>query len=73
MALKKPSVAGMEFVNRMLAPFAAYPRWLVYLCLGLAVVLAVWLVGKALRWTILVVVYVVVVLAILGGLLWLFG
>jgi hypothetical protein len=30
----------MDYINRLLAPFAAYPRWLVLLCFGLAVVVA---------------------------------
>jgi hypothetical protein len=63
----------MDFINRLLAPFAAYPRWLVYLCLGLAVVLAAWITAKVLKWTLYLVVGAVFVVVILGGLIWLFG
>jgi hypothetical protein len=63
----------MDYINRLLAPFAAYPRWLVLLCFGLAVVVAVWIVAKALKWTLLLVIGAVVVVVVLGGLLWLFG
>jgi len=63
----------MDTLNRLLAPFAAYPRWLVYLCLGLAAALAVWIVARALKWTLLLVIGAVVVVVVLAGLLWFFG
>jgi len=63
----------MHLIDRLLAPFAAYPRWLVYLGLGLAVVIALWLVAKTLKWTFYVVVFAIVVLVVLTGLVWFFG
>jgi hypothetical protein len=63
----------MDSINRLLAPFAAYPRWLVLLCFGLAVVAVVWIVARALRWTMLLVVGAVIVMVVLAGLFWLFG
>jgi predicted MFS family arabinose efflux permease len=63
----------MDYINRLLAPFSAYPRWLVYLCFGLAVVLAVWIVGKLLKWTLYLVVGAVVIAVILVGLFWFLG
>ncbi len=63
----------MHFINRLLAPFAAYPRWLVYLGLALAVMLAIWIVAKTLKWTFYVVVFAVVVVVVVSALLWFFG
>jgi len=63
----------MDYINHLLAPFAAYPRWLVYLCAGLAVVLAVWIVAKVLKWTLYVVLFAVVVVVVLGGIFWFIG
>ena len=63
----------MQYINHLLAPFAAYPRWLVYLCLGLAVVIVIWILAKLLKWTFLVVVFAVVLVIALAGLFWLFG
>jgi hypothetical protein len=63
----------MHLINRLLAPFAAYPRWLVYPGLALAVVIGLWIVAKTLKWTFYVVVFAIVVIVALSALLWIFG
>jgi hypothetical protein len=52
---------------------SGYPRWLVILCIGLVAVVAVWLLAKVLKWTLLLAFGVLVVLLALSGLFWLFG
>jgi hypothetical protein len=45
----------------------------VILCIGLVAVVAVWVLAKALKWTLLLAFGVLVVLLVLSGLFWLFG
>jgi len=65
----------MDSINHLINSMTAYgyPRWLVILGVGLAVVVAVWVVAKVLKWTLFLVLGALVVVVVLGGLLWLFG
>lgn len=54
-------------------PFAAYPRWLVIICLALVAVAVGWLLAKVIGWTIHLIVAVVVALLVVGLLIWLLG
>ena len=63
----------MESFQRLIAPLAAYPRWFVITCLVLVAIAAVWLLAKLVKWTLLLAFGALVVVAVLGGLFWLFG
>ncbi len=52
----------MEWLSRLFAPLAAYPRWFVFACLVLVAAGAVWLLAKLVKWT----VYIAILLVLLG-------
>lgn len=62
----------MEYINRLVIS-TGYPRWLVILCVGLAVVAGVWVLAKMLKWTLLIAFGILIVVLFLFGLLWLLG
>lgn len=64
--------ASMDQINHLINT-SGYPRWLVILCLALAAVVGVWVLAKVLKWTLLVVFFLVIVVVVLSGLFWLFG
>lgn len=63
----------MDDLHRLLAPLAAYPRWLVITCLVLVAVAAFWLLAKVIKLTIYLVIAGVVLLAVLVALGWFLG
>jgi len=65
----------MDAINHLIDSLAAqgYPRWLVITGLGLAAVVAVWVLAKLLKWTLLLALGALVVIVVLFGLFWLFG
>jgi uncharacterized membrane protein YjjP (DUF1212 family) len=62
----------MNYLNHLINS-TGYPRWLVILGVGLAAVVAVWVLAKALKWTLLLAFGAIVVVLVLSGLFWLFG
>jgi hypothetical protein len=63
----------MDDLHRLLAPLAAYPRWLVIGCLVLVAVAGLWVLAKVIKWTIFLVLASVVLLAILIAFGWFLG
>ena len=65
----------MDYINHLIDSLAAYgyPRWLVILGVGLAAVVVVWVLIKAVKWTLLLAFGALVVVLVLSGLFWLFG
>jgi uncharacterized RDD family membrane protein YckC len=63
----------MDNLQRLLAPLAAYPRWLVITCLVLVALAAFWLLTKVIKWTIFLVLAGVVLLAVLVAFGWFLG
>ncbi|HZL46681.1 MAG TPA: hypothetical protein VFC28_10675 [Opitutaceae bacterium] len=65
----------MDYINHLIDSLAAYgyPRWLVILGVGLAAVVAVWVLAKVLKWTLFLVLGALIIVVVLGGLFWLFG
>lgn len=43
--------------------FAGYPRWLVAACLTIVAALAIWIIAKILKWSL----YLLLVLVLIGG------
>jgi ABC-type transport system involved in cytochrome bd biosynthesis fused ATPase/permease subunit len=62
----------MNYLNHLINS-TGYLRWLVILGVGLAAVVAVWVLAKALKWTLLLAFGAIVVVLVLSGLFWLFG
>jgi hypothetical protein len=63
----------MDDIHRLLAPLAAYPRWLVIACLVLVAVAGLWVLAKVIKLTIYLVVAGVVLLAVLVAFGWFLG
>jgi len=65
----------MDYINHLINSVTAlgYPRWVVLLGFGLVAVVAVWVLAKVLKWTLLLMFGALVVVIVLGGLFWLFG
>ncbi len=63
----------MDDIHRLLAPLAAYPRWLVITCLVLVAVAGFWLLAKVIKLTLFLVVAGVVLLAVLVAFGWFSG
>ena len=57
----------------LLAPLAAYPRWLVLTCIVLVVAAAGWVLVKIIKWTIYVVILFVLAGLIVAAVAWLLG
>ena len=62
----------MNYLNHLINS-TGYPRWLVILGVGLAAVVAVWVLAKVLKWTLFLVLGALIIVVVLGGLFWLFG
>ena len=60
-------------MNRILAPLAAYPRWLVITCVVLVALGVGWVLVKVIKWTIYVVLLFVILGLILAAVAWLLG
>jgi hypothetical protein len=63
----------MDDLHQLLAPLAAYPRWLVLTCLVLAAVAGLWLLGKVIKLTFFLVLAGVVILVVLIAVGWVLG
>ena len=63
----------MDDIHRLLAPLAAYPRWLVITCLVLVAVAGFWLLAKVIKLTLFLVLAGVVLLAVLVAFGWFLG
>jgi hypothetical protein len=63
----------MDWLNQLLAPFAAYPRWFVLSCLVVVAVAVGWLLVKVLKWTLYLVLLGALVGLVVVVLAWLLG
>lgn len=63
----------MDWISRLLAPLAAYPRWLVVTCIVLVAAAAGWVLVKIIKWTFYVVILLVLVGLIVAAVAWLLG
>jgi len=63
----------METISRLLAPLAAYPRWLVVVCLVLAAIAAGWALLKAVKWAFYLLLAAALLFAVLLAVSWLVG
>lgn len=63
----------MEQLRHLWAPLSAYPHWFVFLCLVVVAAAVGWLLMKLLKWTVYVVLLLVVLTAILAAVAWLLG
>jgi len=63
----------MDDLHHLLAPLAAYPRWLVITCLVLVGIAGLWLLAKVIKLTIFLVLAGVVLVAILVAFGWFSG
>lgn len=63
----------MDDFQRLLGPLAAYPRWFVITCLVLVALGVGWLFAKLIKWTLYLVIAVVLLLLILTAVAWLLG
>jgi hypothetical protein len=58
--------------NQMLDSLARYPHWFVVACLTVAGVVAFWLLVKLLKWSLYLLLGLVVAAGVTAGLWWLF-
>jgi len=63
----------MESLQRLFAPLAAYPRWLVITCLLLAGVGIGWLAVRLAKWALGLLALAAVLVAVLLAVVWLLG
>ena len=63
----------MDQLHQVLAPLAAYPRWLVITCLVLVGIAALWVLAKVMKFTIYLVLLALVVVAVLVAFGWIMG
>jgi hypothetical protein len=63
----------MDDIHHLLAPLAAYPRWLVITCLVLVAVAGLWVLTKVIKLTFFLVLAGVVLLAVLVAFGWFSG
>jgi len=63
----------MDWVSHLLAPFAAYPRWLVLTCVVLVAAGLGWLLIKVLKWTLYLTLLLVLVGLVVIVVMWLLG
>jgi hypothetical protein len=63
----------MDDIHRLLAPLAAYPRWLVITCFVLVAVAGLWVLAKVIKLTFFLVLAGVVLLAVLVAFGWFSG
>jgi uncharacterized RDD family membrane protein YckC len=64
---------GMDWVHRLLAPLAEYPRWFVATCAALVLLAVLWLCLKLLKWALYLAVGVVLLVAAFLAVAWLAG
>ena len=63
----------MDWLSRILAPLAAYPRWFVVTCAVLVALGVGWVLVKVIKWTIYVVLLIVILGLVLAAVAWLLG
>jgi hypothetical protein len=63
----------MDWLSRLLAPLAAYPHWFVLTCVVLVALGVGWVLVKVIKWTIYVVILLVLLGLILAAVAWLLG
>ncbi|HTT56290.1 MAG TPA: hypothetical protein VLW52_13990 [Opitutaceae bacterium] len=63
----------MDWLNHLLAPFAAYPRWFVLTCFAVVAVGVGWVVLKIVKWTVYLTILCVAVALVLVVVAWLLG
>ena len=63
----------MEQLQRLLEPLNAYPRWFVITCLVLVALGVVWLLAKAIKWALYLLLAAALLLLILVAMGWLLG
>jgi hypothetical protein len=63
----------MDWLSRLLAPLAAYPRWFVITCAVLVAAAIGWVLVKVIKWTIYVVILFVLVGLVVAAVVWLLG
>ena len=63
----------MDALHELLAPLAAYPRWLVIACLGLVGLAGLWLLAKLLKWTLYLVLLGLLLVVVLVACGWFLG
>ena len=63
----------MDWLNHLLAPFAAYPRWMVLTCFAVVAVGVGWVVLKIVKWTVYLTILCVAVALVLVVVAWLLG
>ena len=68
-AVRLPVVSrALELIDEIMRQAALYPRWLVITCAVLVGVVALWIVVKLLKWT-LILLFTLILLVIVGGVL----
>jgi hypothetical protein len=63
----------MDDLQRLLEPLSAFPRWFVITCFVLVALGAGWLLAKAIKWTLYLVIAAALLLLILAAVAWLLG
>ncbi|HUJ42225.1 MAG TPA: hypothetical protein VLW52_01335 [Opitutaceae bacterium] len=63
----------MDYLQRLLEPLNAYPRWFVITCLVLVALGVGWLLAKAIKWALYLLIAAALLLLILGAVAWLLG
>ena len=63
----------MEQLQRLLEPLNAYPRWFVITCLVLVALGVFWLLVKAIKWALYLLMAAVLLVLILVAVGWLLG
>jgi hypothetical protein len=63
----------MDAVRRLLEPLAAYPPWFVFTCVALVAIAAVWLLVKAVKGVLYLVLAAVLLILVLAAVAWLLG
>ena len=63
----------VELIDQCMRQAALYPRWLVITCTAIALALILWIVAKLLKWSVLLLLALIVLTVIGGAVLWCFG
>ncbi|HTX66703.1 MAG TPA: hypothetical protein VMD31_13095 [Opitutaceae bacterium] len=63
----------MDWLNHLLAPFAAYPRWFVITCFVVVGAGLAWVLFKIVKWTVYLVILGVLASLVLIVVAWLLG
>jgi len=59
---------GVQLIDEIMRQAALYPRWLVITCSVLVGLVALWVVVKLLKWT-MILLFTLILLVIVGGVL----